>query len=395
MTSAKSLTSSTQKPLSILYVTTALIAGGAEMMLYRLLSRLDRTRFTPQVVSLVEHGPISRKIQAMGVPVRSLGMKIGVPNPTVVLRLARWLRQDPPDMMQTWMYHADLVGGLAARLVGNIPVAWGIRHSDLSPETSSRLTHLTVKTCARLSHWLPDRIVCCSEASRQVHAAIGYAAEKMVVIPNGYDVGTFHPDLGARASVRKALGLSEDAPIIGMVARYDPQKDHRGFIRAAQMLHRERPDVHFLLCGVEMTWENQEIARWIDDAGLRTHFHLLGRRDDDIASVTAALDIASLSSSYGEGFPNVVSEAMCCGVPCVVTDVGDAALIVGQTGIVVPPRNPQALAAAWRAMLEMGREGRRPLGIAARQRISERFDIAEITGQYEHLFEELAHSARA
>ena len=395
MTSAKSLTSSTQKPLSVLYVTTALIAGGAEMMLYRLLSRLDRTRFTPQVVSLVEHGPISRKIQAMGVPVRSLGMKIGVPNPTVVLRLARWLRQDPPDMMQTWMYHADLVGGLAARLVGNIPVAWGIRHSDLSSETSSRLTHLTVKTCALLSHWLPDRIVCCSEAARQVHTAIGYAAEKMVVIPNGYDVGTFHPDLGARASVRKALGLSEDAPIIGMVARFDPQKDHRAFIRAAQMLHRERPDVHFLLCGVEVTWENQEIARWIDDAGLRTHFHLLGRRDDDIAHVTAALDIASLSSSYGEGFPNVVSEAMCCGVPCVVTDVGDAALIVGQTGIVVPPRNPQALAAAWRAMLEMGREGRRPLGIAARQRISERFDIAEITGRYEHLFEELAHSARA
>jgi glycosyltransferase involved in cell wall biosynthesis len=395
MTNAMSRASGTQKPLSVLYVTTALIAGGAEMMLYRLLSRLDRTRFTPQVVSLLEHGPISRKIQALGVPVRSLGMKVGVPNPAVVLRLARWLRQDPPDMMQTWMYHADLVGGLAARLAGNIPVAWGIRHSDLSSETSSRLTHLTVKTCALLSHWLPDRIVCCSEAARQVHMAIGYAAEKMVVIPNGYDVGTFRPDFGTRATIRKALGLSEDAPIIGMVARFDPQKDHRTFIRAAQLLHRDRPDAHFLLCGMEVTWDNQDLARWIDDAGLRTHCHLLGRRDDDIANVTAALDIASLSSSYGEGFPNVVSEAMCCGVPCVVTDVGDAALIVGQTGIVVPPRNPQALAAAWRTMLEMGCEGRRPMGIAARQRIKERFDIAEITGRYEHLFEELARSARA
>jgi hypothetical protein len=132
-------------------VTTALMVGGAELMLYRLLSRLDRTRFTPQVVSLLEHGPISRKIQALGVPVRSLGMKIGVHNPIVVLRLARWLRQDPPDMMQTWMYHADLVGALVPRLVGNIPVAWGIRHSDFSSETSSRLTRLTVKTCALLS----------------------------------------------------------------------------------------------------------------------------------------------------------------------------------------------------------------------------------------------------
>src|SRR5262249_26250415 len=135
--------------------------------------------------------------------------------------------------------------------------------------------------------------------------------------------------------------------------------------------------------------------QWIDDAGLRPQCHLLGRRDDDIANVTAALDIASLSSSYGEGFPNVVSEAMCCGIPCVVTDVGDAALIVGQTGIVVPPRNPEALAEAWRTMLEMGAEGRRPMGLAARQRIKECFDIAEITSRYEHLFEELVHSARA
>lgn len=395
MTNPMSLTSRTHKPLSVLHVITALVGGGAEMMLYRLLSRLDRTRFTPQVVSLLDHGPISRKIQALGIPVRSLGMKVGVPNPAVVLRLAGWLRQDPPDMMQTWMYHADLVGGVAAQLVGNIPVAWGIRHSDLNSETSSRLTHLTVKTCALLSHWLPDRIVCCSEASRQVHTAIGYAAEKMVVIPNGYEVETLRPDSGARSSVRKALAISEDAPIVGLVARFDPQKDHRTFIRAAQLLHRDRPDAYFLLCGMEVTWENQELVRWIDEAGLRTRCHLLGQRDDDIPNLTAALDIASLSSAYGEGFPNVVSEAMSCGVPCVVTDVGDAALIVGQTGIVVPPRNPEALAAAWRTMLEMGCEGRRRMGIAARQRIRERFDIAEITGRYEHHFEELARSARA
>jgi glycosyltransferase involved in cell wall biosynthesis len=390
MTDPMSLTGRTKKPLSVLHVITALLGGGAEMMLYRLLSRLDRTRFTPQVISLLDHGPISRKIQALGIPVRSLGMKEGIPNPVVVLRLARWLRQDPPDVIQTWMYHADLVGGLAARLAGGFPVAWGIRHSDLSTETSSRLTHLTVKMCAHLSRWLPDRIVCCSEASRQVHTAIGYAADKMVVIPNGYDVETFRPDSGARASVRKRLAISEDAPVVGMVARFDPQKDHRTFIRAAQLLHRDRPDAHFLLCGDEVTWENQELARWIDEADLRTRCHLLGRRDDEIPNLTAAFDIASLSSSYGEGFPNVVSEAMSCGVPCVVTDVGDAALIVGQTGIVVPPSNPEALATAWRKVLDLGCEGRRHLGIAARQSIRERFDIAEVVGRYQHLAEELA-----
>ena len=393
MTVPMSLTSRTHKPLSVLHVITGMFGGGAEMMLYRLLSRLDRTRFTPQVVSLLDHGPISRKIQAMGIPVRSLGMKRGIPNSAAVLRLARWLRQDPPDVIQTWMYHADLVGGLAARLAGSIPVAWGIRHSDLSPEGNKRLTLLTVKTCAYLSRWLPKRIVCCSEASQRVHAAMGYAAEKMVVIPNGYDVEAFRPDSVARKLVRKELHIPEDAPIIGLVGRFLGQKDHRNFVQAARLLHHDRPEVNFVLCGDDVNWENKELAQWIDEADIRKQCHLLGWRDD-IPRLTATFDVAALSS-FGEAFPNVVSEAMSCGVPCVVTDVGDAALIVGQTGIVVPPRNPEALAEAWRKMLEMGCEGRRHMGIAARQRIRERFDIAEVAGRYEHLFEELARSARA
>lgn len=394
MTEAMPITSRTHNPLSILYVATGLFRGGAELMLYRLLSRLDRTRFTPQVVSLLDHGPVSREIQALGIHVRSLGMKQGIPNLAVVLRLVRWLRQDPPDMMQTWMYHADLVGGLAARLVGNIPVAWGIRNSNLSPETSSRLTYLTVKTCAILSRWLPDRIVCCSEAVREIHAATGYVAKKMMVIPNGYELDTFRPDSEARASVRKKLGVSDDTAVVGMIARFDPQKDHRTFIRAAQLLHHHRPDVHFLLCGNGVTWENQELVRWIDEAGIRTRCHLLGLRDTEIPNLTASLDVASLSSAYGEGFPNVVSEAMSCGVPCVVTDIGDAALIVGQTGIVVPPRHHEALAMAWRTMLEMDDVERKQMGVAARQRIKEHFDIKEIVARYEQLFEEVARTPR-
>lgn len=297
-------------------------------------------------------------------------------------------------MMQTWMYHADLVGGLAARLVGGIPVAWGIRNSNLSPVTSSRLTHLTVKTCAILSRWLPDRIVCCSEAVREIHAATGYVAKKMMVIPNGYELDTFRPDSEARASVRKRLGVSDDTAVVGMIARFDPQKDHQTFIRAAQLLHHNRPDVHFLLCGKGVTWENQELVRWIDEAGIRTRCHLLGLRDTEIPHLTAALDVASLSSAYGEGFPNVVSEAMSCGVPCVVTNIGDAALIVGRTGIVVPPRQHEALAMAWRTMLEMGHMERKQMGVAARQRIKEHFDIKQIVARYEQLFEEVARTPR-
>ena len=364
--------------------------GGAEWMLYRLLLRLDRAQFTAKVISLIDLGPTAnvKKIQALGVPIRFLGMQPGKPNPIALLRLARWLREDPPDLISTWQYHADLIGGVAARLAGSIPVAWGIRQSDLSREGNGRLTLLTARMCAGLSRWLPRTIICCSEASQQVHAALGYAAEKMVVIPNGYDLGTFRPDSAAREAIREELRIPEDAPVIGLVGRFHPQKDHRNFIWAAGLLHKDRPMVYFVLCGQDVNWENAELTRWIDEAGIRKRIYLLGRRDD-IPQITAAFDIACLSS-FTEGFPNIVSEAMSCEVPCVVTDVGDAAQIVEQTGLVVPHRNPAALAAALRKMVDLGREGRNQLGRDARQRITEQFDLPQIVARYESLFQELA-----
>jgi glycosyltransferase involved in cell wall biosynthesis len=385
-----------KKPISVLLLINSLGCGGAETMLYRLLSKLDRKRFRPQAVVLIDvHPPvIAEKIRALGIPVRSLGMRPGgAPSPIALLRLIRWLRQEPPDVIQTWQYYSDLAGAVAARLAGGIPVAWGIHHSTLNDQEFKRRTILTATMCARLSRWLPQRIVCCSEASREVHAGLGYAGEKMVVIPNGYDLDEFKPDPVARELVRKELQIPPEAPVIGLVARFHILKDHRSFVRAASLLHRDRPDVHFVLCGYDVTWENRELVTWIEEAGIRSRCHLLGLRDD-IPKVTAAVDIACLTSS-GEAFPNVVSEAMSCGVPCVVTDVGDAALIVGQTGIVVPPRNPDALAAAWRKMLDLGQEGRNHLGMVARQRIAERYSLPAIVDRYEHLFEELAHSARA
>jgi glycosyltransferase involved in cell wall biosynthesis len=381
-----------RKPISIVYLTTCLEVGGAEMMLYKLLSGMDRTRFLPQVISLRDLGPLSEKIQTLGVPLRSLGMRPGRPNPLSVLRLARWLRQDRPDVIQTWMYHADLIGGLAAKLAGGIPLAWGIRQSDLSDQGNRRLTLHTMRICAQVSRWLPARIVCGSEASQRVHATLGYATEKMIVIPNGFDLRAFKPDSAARESVRAELQIPAEAPVIGLVGRFDPQKDHRNFICAAALLHRSRPDVHFLLCGDDVTWENAELRGWIEEAAIRKRCRLLGTRHD-MTRLTAALDIAA-SSSSGEGFPNVIGEAMSCGVPCVVTDVGDSALIVGQTGRVVPPQNPKELANALRELVELGSEGRIRLGIAARGRIREHFDLPDIVTRYQNLYQELADGAR-
>jgi glycosyltransferase involved in cell wall biosynthesis len=366
-------------------VTTGLSTGGAELMLYRLLAALDRSTFAPSVVSLLPAGPTAAKIAALGVPVRSLGMRPGVPDPRAAVRLARWLRREGPDVVQTWMYHADLIGGVAARLAGCRQVAWGLRQSTLDPHTSKRSTIWTARACARLSRLVPARIVCCSEASRRVHAALGYAPERMVVIPNGFDLAAYRPDPAARAVVRAELGLPADAPLVGLVARWDPQKDHQMFVWAAARVGDQHPAVHYLLCGDDITPANAALAEWIGAAGLGGRCHLLGPRDD-MPRLTAALDVACSASASGEGFSNVLGEAMACGVPCAATDVGDAALIVGDTGRVVPPRDPAALAGALHELLALSPAARQALGQAARRRIEERFTLGACAARYAALY---------
>lgn len=372
------------------HVITGLDTGGAETMLYRLLSHTDREAFEPRVVSMTGVGPVGEEIRGLGVPVESLGMRRGVPDPRGVLRLARYLRRDAPDVVQTWMYQADLVGGLATKLsVRPTPVAWGIHSTHLDPRKVKASKILTVRACALSSHLLPARIVCCSEASRVVHARMGYRTNGMLVIPNGVDLASFKHDPDARASVREELGVEAETRLVGLVARFDPQKDHETFIRAAALLRNRLPDVDFVLCGTGITWENRELVRWIDSAGVRARCHLLGRRSDT-PRLTAALDVASSSSAYGEAWPLVVGEAMACAVPCAVTDVGDSALIVGDTGRVVPPKDPASLAAAWQDLLTLRPEQRTALGLAARRRVEERFGLPEAVKRYEALYEELS-----
>jgi len=374
--------------IKLLHLITGLSVGGAEMMLFKLLTHMNREVFELEVISLTDIGSVGSRVQALGVPVRALGMRSGIPNPLGLLRLTRWLLCKPPDIIQTWMYHADLMGGLAAKLAGGIPTVWNIRHTNLSPDANKRTTLWAARASARISPWLPTRIVCCSEASRRVHVRFGYAAEKMLVIPNGFDLAAFKPDPAARRSVRRELGICEHAVLIGLVGRFDRQKHHHNFFQAATQLNLQPLDVHFLLCGDGITWQNEKLVRWIEAGGIKRRCHLLGRRDD-IPRLTAALDIAT-SSSLGEGFPNAIGEAMACGVPCVVTDVGDSAWIVGDSGRVVAARDPEALAKAWLELIESGHERRSELGVAARRRVEECFNLPTIVRRYESLYEEIA-----
>jgi len=352
-----------------------------------LLHGMDVDKFNASVISLTDIGSLKPRIQDLGISVTTLGMRHGSFSLAGFFKLMRVLQNSDATVVQTWMYHADLIGGLAARIVGTKCIVWNIRHSDFV-QKSKRSTIWIRRISAWLSKWLPAKIIVNANSARKIHAALGYDDDKMVVIPNGYDLEVFRPDPMARESLRQELGLPFDATLIGLVARFALQKDHLTFIKAAKRLLDTHPKVNFVLCGDQIDWHNDELTGWIENNGNKERFHLLGRRDD-IPRLTAALDIATMSSSHGEAFPNVVAEAMACEVPCVVTNSGDAAEIVGETGIVVMPRNPRSLADAWEVMLSQSEEDRRALGISARERIASNYQLSTIIHIYESLYEEL------
>lgn len=378
------------EPITIVHLITELNMGGAEQMLYKLVTRMDHNRFRCIVVSMTDQGPVGERIKAKGIPVFPLGMGFGRPTLKGVSTLFYLLKQESVNIVQSWLYHADLLGLIVGRIAGIKRVVWGIRCSDLHLSKYRPLTALTVRASGILSP-LADAIVVNSENGMRVHKKRGYQTERMVFIPNGFDTERFCPDASAKTWLIQSLGIPPDAILIGQIARFDPMKDHKTFLKAASLLARQHPEVHFVLVGRGLVPENADLAFLINHH-LEGRIHLLGLRDD-IPRITAALDIVSSSSAFGEGFSNTIGEAMSCGVPCVVTDVGDSALIVDGTGIVVQPEDPEALADAWIQMLKKGEDGRKDAGEQARVRVVKNYSIEKIVQRFEDLYVKLAHSS--
>lgn len=380
--------------MNILHLITGLSDGGAEAVLYRLCTHDAENRHV--VVSMMDEGKYGPLLRAAGVAVHCLGMPRGRVTVRGLWRLWRLLRAERPTVVQTWMYHADLVGGVLARLAGVRAVCWGIHNSNLEPGKSRRATIWVARLDARLSRWVPAAIVCCAAQARDVNVRLGYAAEKFVIIPNGYDVGLFRPDAAARARLRAEWGVPDGVPLLGMVARFDPQKDHANLLAACARLQASGADFAAVLVGTGCDAGNAALVQQLAAAGLTQRVRLLGRRDD-VPAVMAALDVHVLSSSLGEAFPNVLAEAMACGTPCVTTDVGDAAQIVGETGWVVPPRDAAALAEGIAAALKEWRE--RPdewaaRRCAARERIVETFGLDRMVQAYRRVWGETVAEGR-
>jgi glycosyltransferase involved in cell wall biosynthesis len=367
--------------IHVMHVITEIERGGAEAMLAKLVAGMDKDRFHNTVVSLTRPGDIAASLRYKGVPVRTLGMRRSIPDPAGLWRLVRLFRSERPDIVQTWLYHADLLGSIAAALAGRTPVVWNIRCSNVVFHRYGRLTRWVVRASAYASAW-PQAVIVNSQSGLLWHQALGYRPRRWEVVPNGFDLDRFRPDREAPARLRRDLDIPEQSLVVGHVARVDPMKDHATFLAAARLLAARREDVHFLLVGAG----TEALAA----DGLTGRVHRLGERSD-VERLLPGLDVLCLSSAFGEGFPNVLGEAMACALPCIATDVGDAAAIVGDTGRIVPPRDPAALAEAIEALLKEGSEARARLGLAARARIAEHYALPKVIERYQKLYAELAN----
>ena len=370
--------------MNILHVITSLGDGGAEGALYRLCVH-DRSN-THHVVSLIGGGKYESKLVEGGVSVTSLGLRSGRVTLRSVISLWKTVRRVRPDVLQTWLYHSDLLGGVVGKLAGVPAICWGLRHSNLSKGTVKNSTIFVARVCSIFSRFIPDRIISNSAQAVESHRQFGYPDKIFEVIPNGYDFSRLAPDADAREKLRNELGVAADVPLIGMVARFDPQKDHRNLLKALSLLQLQGLQFECVLVGTGMDHDNAVLMNWVRDEGLVNGLKLLGRRTD-IAAIMNALDVHVLSS-LGEAFPNVLAEAMACGTPCVTTDVGDAGLIVGDTGWIVKKQDSAALAAGIAlALHEFGKrqdwQHRQKL---ATERVRRQFSIDSMVERFSHVW---------
>lgn len=377
--------------VTILHVITDLNRGGAETVLYRLLLKTTTdVKYRHVVVSLRDRGYFGDKFEAAGIHVHALDMKGGLDLPGAFIKLVTLMRRIRPHVVQTWLYHADLLGGLAAQLCGRPPVLWGVHTVHLAP-SSSLLTKIIRRLCALTSNWLPTSIVCVARAAVESHVALGYHRGRMQVVHNGFDLPDTQSLLSASRTLRSSLGFQDHHQVIGCIGRFHLDKDYPTFLRAASILKELQPEVRFLLVGKGLSVSNEILQSWIREASLQNHVVALGERSD-ISTCLLAMDVFCLPSQT-EAFPLVLGEAMAAARPVVTTDVGDASFLVGDTGIVVPVRDPERLCDALQQMLRYSTIERHAIGVAARGRIEREFSMQTMVNRVLGLYQ-IAHSLR-
>ena len=336
---------------NIFFLIRSLNIGGTERQLIELVKGLDSNHFDITVGLFYNEGALIEEIKSMPwIHVVSLNKSGRWDIIRFVLRFIKLLKSLQPDILYSFLPDANIAGLIAGRLSGVKRVVWGVRASNMDVSRYDWLARMSLRLSAFLSKF-PDAIIANSHAGKEFHRGIGYSTNRMMVIPNGICTDRFKPDYSAGLKVRDEWGIDEETITIGLIGRLDPMKDHATFLRAVKIFNQEGCSVRFVCIGDGKEPYKSEIHSLCMTLGLNGSLIWTGVRSD-MPAVYSALDIVTSTSSYGEGFSNVIGEAMACGVPCVVTDVGDSAIIVGETGVIVNPEDPQALADGWASMLK-------------------------------------------
>ena len=358
--------------MKVVHLITGLGLGGAERQLAALVQ--DR-QIHHIVISLKDEGVLGKRMRDDGVPLYCLNLHKSWKG---FWKLFQILRKEKPDVLQTWLYHADLLGLIVGKLAGIRRIMWNIRCSNMDLSRYSRLTTLIVKILRHLSSY-PEAIVCNAQAGQDFHVKLGYHPRQWVKIPNGIDTVAFSPNPRAGKALCQSLNIPQDALVVGMLARVDPMKDHATFLKAMAQLSNTHDNLYCLLAG-----KGTDTAQW---PVVPPRFVCLGIWDG--SDFLNALDIMVLSSTFGEGFPNVIGEAMACGIPVVTSDVGDAAGIVQTPEQIIPVGDVAKLHLALQRLLSLSCEERTALGKQGRDRILEHYSLSIMQQNYANFYKGL------
>ena len=361
--------------IRIVHIITGLGSGGAENMLYKLLKHSNQDQYHHEVISLMDKGIYGDKIEKLGIKVHCLNLNKKNVIPSLVK--AKEIVEGA-DVVDTWLYHADLFGFVVAKVMARKNLIWNIRHSNLDKDANRARTLRIVRLNARLSRYV-DAITYNSHKAKVNHIQIGYTGKQVTVIPNGFELDHFRYCPRMRTEIRNELGIMNEKVII-TVGRWDIQKDYYTLMRALHILRKKHRDFKMVMVGPNLDLNNLELVDLINKYDLESHVMLLGRRND-VPGLLSAADIY-VSSSLGESFSNAIGEAMACELPCVVTDVGDSKLIVGETGVVVGAQDCKALAAG--LLSAMSKKDERCS--SARKRVISNYDIISVAQRFRELW---------
>jgi glycosyltransferase involved in cell wall biosynthesis len=369
--------------IKVLHIITSLDADGAQHMLLKLCQNISAEKFDFKVINLRQATTFGAKFEELGVRVENIGMRRMFPSFSALRRIAAIIREYNPDLIQGWMYHGNLAATAGRCLAGyHGPLLWNIRKATEVGEFRP-MTRLTIKLGAWMSSSIA-KIIYCGRFIAESHYQLGYSTKNAVIIPNGFDTDRFAPSDDSRKLVREKLRMPQNAIIVGMTARYHPHKDHPNFIRAAALVRKEFPDTYFILAGRGLDKSNAVVRGLVEELGLNDQLFLLGEHCS-VETLIPAFDVYCLSSS-AEGFPNSLGEAMSCAVPCVSTDAGASAEVLGSSGVVVPVRDSEKLASAVTRLLRQSPEDRSAIGKGARTRVIEQFSLSSVAERYAEVY---------